>query len=102
MAMFGPSAAIFGAVAVGLSIGAELDLIGYFTARYYGLKAYGRIYGILYAVVLVGSALSPVVYGLAVDMTHSYQAMLYAASGILAVCMVLFLALPPFRRPVTA
>ncbi|BCW90918.1 L-lactate transporter [Alphaproteobacteria bacterium SO-S41] len=100
MAIFGAPAAALGAIAVGLSIGAELDLIGYMTARYYGMKAYGRIYGILYAVVLVGSAVSPVIYGLAVDLTHSYQAMLTAAAAILAACAVLFLTLPRFPRSV--
>jgi len=98
MAVFGAPAAVLGAVAVGLSIGAELDLIGYLTARYFGLKAYGRIYGILYAAVLVGSAVSPVIYGLAVDLAHSYQPMLFAAAAILGGCAALFLALPAFPR----
>ena len=96
MAAFGAPVAALGAIAYGLSVGAELDLIGYLTARYYGMKAYGRIYGILYATVLVGGAVSPVVYGLAVDLAHSYQPMLAAAAAILGGCAALFLALPAF------
>lgn len=102
MALFGAPVAVLGAIAYGLSIGAELDLIGYMTARYYGMKAYGRIYGILYSVVLVGGAISPIVYGLVVDLTHSYQVMLTAAAAILAGCALLFLVLPSFPRPATA
>ncbi|WP_260581958.1 MFS transporter [Sphingopyxis sp. PET50] len=52
MVLLGPAAAVLGAVALGVSLGAELDLIGYMTARYFGLDRFGRIYGILYGVVL--------------------------------------------------
>lgn len=101
MAVLGAPAAVFGAIAIGLALGAELDLIGFLTARYYGLKAYGRIYGILYAVVLAGSAVSPVIYGVAVDLTGSYDLMLFIASATLALCTALFLALPPYKQPAT-
>ncbi|MGI9292358.1 MAG: MFS transporter, partial [Pseudomonadales bacterium] len=37
------------AIALGFAMGAEVDLIGYFTARYFGLKSYGLIYGFQYS-----------------------------------------------------
>lgn len=96
MGLVGAPAGALGAVAVGLSIGAELDLIGYLTARYFGFRAYGRIYGLLYAAVLVGSALSPVAYGAAVDLTQDYAAALCGGAALLLLAAVLFLALRPF------
>ena len=96
LAVFGAPVAGLGAVAIGLSIGAELDLIGYMTARYFGMRAFGRIYGLLYAAVLVGSASSPVAYGLIFDLTKSYSAGLYAAAALLLIAGGLFLTLRRF------
>ena len=39
-----------GAVLVGLGMGAEVDLIAYLQSRYFGLRAFGQIYGYLFAV----------------------------------------------------
>jgi len=102
MGVFGAPAAVLGAVAFGLSIGAELDLIGYMTARYFGMRAFGRIYGLLYASVLVGSGFSPLAYGLIVDITHSYAAGLYGGALILFLSALLFLTMrrfPPLHAP---
>lgn len=96
MGLFGASAGWLGAVAVGLSIGAELDLIGYLVARYFGLRAYGRIYGLLYAAVLVGSALSPVAYGAVVDLTGAYVVAMLGGAALLATAAILFLTLRRF------
>jgi MFS family permease len=96
MGLFGAPAGWLGAVAIGLSIGAELDLIGYLTARYFGMRAYGRIYGLLYAAVLVGSALSPLAYGRVADLTGGYAPALFGAAALLALAAVLFLTLRRF------
>lgn len=96
MAFFGGQAALLGALAMGLAVGAELDLVGYLTARYFGMRAYGRIYALFYGVVLVGSALSKILYGLAVDLTGSYRSGLYAGAALLAVSAVIFLRMRPF------
>lgn len=93
---WGAPAAFLGAVAIGVSIGAELDLIGYLVARYFHSKHFGRIYGLLYSAVLIGSAASPIAYGLVADRTGSYDYALIAASTLLAIAAMLFLALPRF------
>ena len=38
---------------IGFAAGAELDLMAYFAARYFGLAHYSKIYGILYAILAV-------------------------------------------------
>lgn len=98
MAMFGAPAAMLGSIAFGLSIGAELDLIGYLTARYFGLRSFGRIYGLQYAAVLVGGACSPPLYGAIVDAAKSYTPALYVGAAMLFATTMLFLTLPRFDR----
>lgn len=96
LGMFGAAAAPLGAIAYGLAIGSEIDLIAYFAARYFGLRAYGRIYGALYAAVLVGSALSPIGYGIVVDATGSYRNALLAGGSLLLLSAALLRTLPRF------
>jgi MFS family permease len=96
LGLIGAPAGWLGAVAIGLSIGAELDLIGYLTARYFGMRAYGRIYGLLYAAVLVGSALSPLAYGRVADLTGGYAPALFGGAAVLLLAALLFLTLRRF------
>ena len=98
----GAPAAVLGVFAMGLSTGSEIDLIGYMTARYFGMHAYGRLYGLLYAAALLCTALSPTLYGLVFDATRSYTPALYGAAVLLFMSALLFLALPRFNPAVEA
>jgi MFS family permease len=89
-----PMLTTFGAVLVGLGMGAEVDLIAYLQSRYFGLRAFGQIYGYLFAAFAVGSGVGPFVMGAAYDVTGSYRAALMAFLGVLAFAAWLLLRLP--------
>jgi MFS transporter, OFA family, oxalate/formate antiporter len=78
---------------MGFAAGAESDVIAYLAARYFGMKAYGRIYGFLYAPFGIFSSISPVLYGYTRDTTGSYDNMLIAAMALFAIGGALLLAL---------
>ncbi len=40
-------------------MGAELDLMGFLVARYFGLAEFGRIYGWQYGAFVLASGISP-------------------------------------------
>lgn len=44
IAQGGPEVAVLGLIAAGLAFGAEIDLVSYLVARYFGLACYGRAY----------------------------------------------------------
>ena len=98
--------ALLGTLAGGLAIGSEIDMIGYLTARYFGMRAYGRIYSLLYSACLAGSSLSILAYGLAVDISGTYDQAIIVGSVLLAVSALMLLTLPPYLsieyRPVFA
>jgi MFS family permease len=96
VALLGASVALLAPFAFGLALGAEIDLLGYLTARYFGMRAYGRIYGLLYAATMIGTALSPVLYGGTYDATGSYRPALYAGAASLVISAILFMTLPSF------
>jgi OFA family oxalate/formate antiporter-like MFS transporter len=83
-----PGTTIFGAIAVGLSVGTEVDMIGYFASRYFGFSSYGKIYGLLYMSVLITTAFSPVLYGLSADITGSYSWAFWGSAILFAISAV--------------
>ena len=89
--------ALLGAIALGLAVGAEVDLIGYFTAKYYGLKHYGAIYGVMYSIFSLGAIISPVVAGAIWDKTGNYDLALYISAGLVITAAVMALALLKFK-----
>ncbi|MFO1377862.1 MAG: MFS transporter [Steroidobacteraceae bacterium] len=74
--------AFMAAFLVGLSLGAEVDLLAYLTGRYFGLKSFGSTYGLLFAAILAGTALGPLAFGVGFELTGSY-------TEILLVCIVI-------------
>ncbi len=85
--------ALTAAFLLGFAAGAESDVIAYLAARYFGMAQYGRIYGLLYLPFGVGSAVSPIIYGIVRDRTGSYDPMLLAAMLMFAVGGALLLLL---------
>lgn len=71
--------AVLACILIGAAAGAELDLLAYFTARYFGIRNYGRIYGFLYTGVALGAGLGPFCFALLSDITGSYVASFQAA-----------------------
>jgi len=99
MARFGPSASIFAAIATGASVGMEIDLIGYLASRYVDPSVFGRVYGILYTLCLVGVAASPLLYAWIFGSTRSYHLALVGATAILVIAALLFCLMRPYREP---
>lgn len=98
--------AFLAAFMVGLSLGAEVDLLAYLTGRYFGLKSFGSTYGLLFAAILAGTALGPLAFGIGFELTGSYTAILVLCVIINLVAVGLTSLLGKYpdweRAPVTA
>jgi MFS family permease len=92
----GVGAASLTAIAMGIALGAELDLMGFLVARYFGLAQFGKIYGWLYGAFVFASGLGPLWVGAVRDASGSYTpALLVSASGLVFSSLV-FLLLPRY------
>lgn len=88
--------AIVATLLITIGSGAESDFVGYLVGRYFGLKAYGQIFGVIYGTFMVGIALGPYLFGLAFDAWGDYRIpFLIAGLGLSALCGLLLL-LPRF------
>ena len=95
----GGIAPVVAAMALGFGLGAEVDVIGFLTGRYFGLRAYGEIYGYLFAIFTLGTGLGPVLMALAFDVTRSYDVTLTAFAAALLTASVLVSRLGSYRFP---
>jgi MFS family permease len=83
-----------GAIAFGCAMGAEADLVGFMTARHFGIASYGRAYALQYAAFMLAAGASPAWIGLLFDRTGSYQIPLIVTTVALLVAACLFLRMP--------
>jgi MFS family permease len=92
--------AVFATMLVTLGSGAESDFVGYLVGRYFGLKAYGQIFGFIYGMFMVGIAIGPYLFGLAFDHFGDYRIpFTIAGVGLVLLCGLL-IPMPRFKpRP---
>ena len=95
--MNGIASASITAITLGFAMGAELDLMGFLVARYFGLREFGRIYGWLYGAFIFASGLGPLWVGALRDAMGNYTlALEISTAGLLLAC-VAFLLLPRYE-----
>ncbi len=80
----GYSSAMLAVVILGFGAGVEYDLMAYLVSRYFGMKNYSAIYGLLYAFFGLGAGFGPYIFGRFFTTTGSYDTILgYAAIAFL-------------------
>ena len=92
--------AIVAAVLAGLLIGAEFDVLSYLVPRYFGRRSFGRLYGALFAVFQLGSAITAAAVGLSRGALGSYTPAMLGLCGVCLVSALLFSVLGPYRHGV--
>jgi MFS family permease len=85
------------AFVAGLGGGCELDLIPYMLRRYFGLRAFSTLYGVVYSGFAVAGAIAPLALGHIYDKTGSYTSILNAFCGVTLAGSLAMLALPRYR-----
>lgn len=93
----GPDFAMVCALLIGFALGMEGDVIGYLTARYYGIALYGRLYGLFYGFFALALGLSPVLVSRLHTVAQSYQTSLWLSAMLLFVGSCLLVLLPRFK-----
>ena len=90
--------AALAAFLIGFAAGAELDLMAFLAARYFGLAHYAKIYSILYATLAVCSGTAPMIFASVYDATGSYDIGYSIASGLFLVSVLLILLLGRYPK----
>lgn len=96
MMLLEPSSFAWSATAalfIGFAAGAELDLMSFLAARYFGLAHYAKIYSVLYMSLAVCSGTAPMLFAWVYDKTSNYDFGFYVAAILFALGGLLVLTL---------
>jgi MFS family permease len=85
------------AALVGLSFGAETDIIAYLIVRHFGVRIYSTVYGVTSSIVAVGSTLGAVLVSVMLKSYGSYTPFMLIAGVSVLIGSQIFLLLP--RNP---
>lgn len=85
-------------VLIGYSTGAKFQIAAYLTSKYGGMRNFGKIFGTLSIVIVLGSALGPLAAGAAYDLFGSYRLFLIAGVPGSIIAGFLLLRLGPITE----
>jgi MFS family permease len=85
------------AILLGLATGGEGDVLPFMAVKYFGPRAFGKIYGMLGGLFAAGTALGPVTYAGLAALSGSPSTPLLVFSAMTAVSALAFVAVG--RRP---
>ncbi|CAG9186048.1 MFS transporter [Cupriavidus pinatubonensis] len=92
------SALLCAAALIGLTIGAEGDLISYLVRSYFGLRSFGTLYGLCFSGYGLGAVIGPVAIGAWFDRFGNYEQALVVLPCLLLVACMLTLTLGRYRN----
>ena len=98
---YGDQSFVMAAIAsftIGFAAGAELDLMAFLAAKYFGLKHYAKIYSVLYATLAVCSGTAPMAFASIYDITGSYDTGFVAATVLFLAASMMVLALGRYPK----
>lgn len=89
--------ALTAALFVGIAFGAESDIVAYLISRYFGLRSFGAIYGVIFSGFVLAGAFGTFIMGVAFDARHSYALplTLFCLASMVGAAFMAFLG--PYR-----
>jgi predicted MFS family arabinose efflux permease len=90
------AAVLLGVLALGYSSGAGLQVSTYLVSRYAGLRNFGKIYGTLSSMLMLGTGIGPMIAGRVHDVTGHYTVHLMTAIPVALICAFAFAGLGPY------
>ncbi|MFT3967521.1 MAG: MFS transporter [Sphingobium sp.] len=86
------------AVLMGLGVGAEGDVLGYVTSRYFGVRSFGTVYGAISGLFALGAGTGPFGMSLLLDHLGSYSLVMPMLLIAILFCAFLFATLGTYPR----
>ncbi len=90
---------LVGAALCGLGVGADVDLMAFFVSRYFGMKEYAKIYGLMLALFALANGAGPALSGISFDRYHSYTQIFIVYEALLVLACSQFLRLSAYPYP---
>ncbi len=88
---------LLAAIAIGCSVGGTTCALAYLVGRYFGLRDYATIFGVLIGTYGIGFALVPVITGHVFDLFGTYRPLFAVFIGLSATASLMIATLGPYR-----
>jgi MFS family permease len=88
--------ALLAVIAMGYSAGSSLQATTYLCSRYAGLRHFGKIYGTMGSMLMLGAAIGPIIAGRVYDVAGSYQPLLIAGVPVVLLGAAMMIGLGPY------
>lgn len=89
--------AIACAILLGLMVGAEFDVLGFSIRRYHGRRAFGALYGLLFAMFSLGSAVGLLIIGALHARSGNYSTGLWVTSSVAVLAALILTRFGAYR-----
>jgi MFS family permease len=89
---------VAGVMLIGIGSGAEFDIAAFLMSRYFGLRDYGRLFGVHLGLITLASAIAPWLFGQLYRSSGNYDAMLAICGATFLVGGLVLLALGRYPR----
>ena len=96
---FSGSALLLGMICIGAGLGAEIDLMSFLIARYFGVRAFGALHGLMFTGFLFGQAAGGSLLGWSQQVLGSYGPGFALLEVFFVLACVLLALLGPYRYP---
>lgn len=88
---------LFAGLMFGIGIGGETSLMPYAISRFFGIRSFAQIYGVIWTVAALAAGTGPVFMGAVFDRTGRYDIGFMVFGSLLLVSCVCFVLLPGYR-----
>lgn len=89
----GYEAALLAIVLIGFAAGIEYDIVAYFVARYFGMRSYAAVYGVLFVSFAIGAGFGPKLFARSFKESGSFDSILLLSAVLLVAGSAAFLLL---------
>ena len=90
---------VLAVILIGLAAGAELDLMSFLAARYFGVLHYSKIYSLLYSGLAICGGSAPMLFAHLYDLNGSYAQSFLMGGAFFLVSALLMLMLGSYPSP---
>ncbi|RJF93046.1 MFS transporter [Sphingomonas cavernae] len=97
-----PNVLMLSVLLIGLSFGAEGDVVGYLVVRNFGVSVFSSVMGMMTAAMAISASIGAALLSLTLKLTDSFEVFLLSSGTAVFLGSLLFLLLPRDPAPVTA
>lgn len=102
LATIGTEYSFLGVILCGFALGSEVDLLAYYTSRYFPLRMHATIFGWNYSMISLATICGPLTIGMLRDFQGSYVPALLIMTGVMIAAALLCLSLGRYKYDIAS